>query len=230
MHLGEGDLAEIFLGPYGPGGRILCPSELIPAPGQYLLVQNSISHATRPDAPLPAPVFPAGSTPGGFLAAAPLPSVWTPGTHLHLRGPLGHGFSVPPGVRRVALWAFDGSPDSLRPLIPAALGQAAALVMISEGPAFDLPEEVEVQPLGAADEVLVWADYLAVAARRASLDAFRERFREHAKAAPPGEILVGAPLPCGGLADCGVCAVTIRAGWQMACKDGPVFDLKDVLG
>jgi hypothetical protein len=36
-------------------------------------------------------------------------------------------------------------------------------------------------------------------------------------------------MPCAGLADCGVCAVELRRGWKLACKDGPVFDLRDIL-
>jgi NAD(P)H-flavin reductase len=41
--------------------------------------------------------------------------------------------------------------------------------------------------------------------------------------------LVVAPMPCGGLAECGVCAVTTRRGWKLACKDGPVFDLGELI-
>jgi NAD(P)H-flavin reductase len=38
------------------------------------------------------------------------------------------------------------------------------------------------------------------------------------------EALVLTAMPCGGMAECGVCAVKTAAGWQSACKDGPVFD------
>jgi NAD(P)H-flavin reductase len=36
-------------------------------------------------------------------------------------------------------------------------------------------------------------------------------------------------MPCGGVADCGACAVETRLGWKLACEDGPVFDLIDLL-
>jgi len=43
------------------------------------------------------------------------------------------------------------------------------------------------------------------------------------------QVLVVTPMPCGGLAECGVCAFTTRRGWKMACKDGPVFDLSELI-
>jgi hypothetical protein len=36
-------------------------------------------------------------------------------------------------------------------------------------------------------------------------------------------------MPCAGLAACGVCAVQTRRGWKLACVDGPVFDLKEIM-
>jgi len=38
------------------------------------------------------------------------------------------------------------------------------------------------------------------------------------------QVLVRTPVPCGGIAECGVCAVTLKSEWKLACKDGPVFD------
>jgi len=38
------------------------------------------------------------------------------------------------------------------------------------------------------------------------------------------------PMPCGGLGDCGLCAVDLKRGWKLACKDGPVFDLNELEG
>ncbi|HEY2981045.1 MAG TPA: hypothetical protein VGJ22_07690, partial [Anaerolineales bacterium] len=104
MHIAEGQLAEIVLWPDGIGGRIICPPELIPAPGQYTLAQPGSLHA-HADAPLPVSVFLAGPAPGGFLAAPPLPADWNPGATLRLRGPLGRGFSIPISARRIALIA-----------------------------------------------------------------------------------------------------------------------------
>jgi len=30
------------------------------------------------------------------------------------------------------------------------------------------------------------------------------------------------------LAECGVCALSNDQGWKMICKDGPVFNLKEI--
>lgn len=43
---------------------------------------------------------------------------------------------------------------------------------------------------------------------------------------PEAQILVRVPMPCGALAECGVCAVRLRDGVALACDDGPVFDLR----
>jgi hypothetical protein len=230
MHHGEGELAEIYLESTGAGGRIDCAPELAPAPGQYLLGQDSTAMGTLPDPPLPVPVFAAGSAPRGFLAAAPLPQRWIPGTKLHLRGPLGRGFSVPAGARRVALFALDSGPSRLLSLIPLALKQGAAVVLLTDRTVNNLPEEVEVQPLAALEDVLTWSDYRAVDAQRESLagldEGIKSALRNHASL--HAEILVRTPAPCGGLAECGVCAVTVKGTWKMACKDGPVFNISDL--
>jgi dihydroorotate dehydrogenase electron transfer subunit len=224
------ELVQIHLESHGAGGRILCPPGLIPSAGQYVLGQADPADGTPPAPLLPVPVFAAGASPGGFLAAAPLPPVWTPGTRLRLRGPLGRGFSLPREARRVALLAFDDGPARLLPLIPAALQKEASVVLLTDDGGRDLPEEVEVQPRAAVSEVLHWADYLAVIARRESLEGLRDLIGNQIAALSSCEILVDAPVPCGGLADCGVCAIHSGREWKMACKDGPVFDGKDLIG
>ncbi|OGO39881.1 MAG: hypothetical protein A2Z03_00890 [Chloroflexi bacterium RBG_16_56_8] len=222
MRTAEGQLVEVFL---DEGGRILCPADLIPAPGQYLL-----AYADAPDQLLPASIFSAESISGGFLAAPPLPPKWSPGTHLHLRGPLGHGFSLPATARRVALVAYDVSPARLRGLIAPAFAQEAAIVIVGDTAPLDLPESVEIQPLTALAEVYAWADYVALDVARGGLPELREKLRLAGKTAAKNEaqVLVRTPLPCGALAECGVCAVTVGSGWRAACKDGPVFELREL--
>lgn len=208
------------------GGRLVCPPKLIPAPGQYLLAQAFAS-----DAPLAVPVFLSESAPNGFRLASPLPVAWTPGTRLHLRGPLGHGFSLPVSARRVALVALDDSPARLRGLIRPALKQGAAVTLVCKDVSDDLPEDVEVQPLRALSDVLNWADYAAFDVARETLPELRSRLGRESQVRVRWEaqVLVRAPMPCGALADCGVCAVTVKHGWKMVCKDGPVFDLAELI-
>jgi hypothetical protein len=199
---------------------------LIPAPGQYLL-----AYASGSTSPLAVPVFFSDSAPNGFRSAPLLDSSWMPGTRLNLRGPLGRGFSLPASVRKTALIAFDESPARLRGLIPVALKQGAEVVLVSNTVLDDIPEAVEVQPLQAMFEIYRWADYVAFDIERENLIHLKENFGklEQAKSPREAQVLVRAPMPCGALAECGVCALTIRHEWKMVCKDGPVFEMKELL-
>ncbi len=223
MRNGQGLLSEIYL---DSRAQINCPPELIPAPGQYLLAQ-----ARGSDSPLAVPVFFSDSAPNGFRSAPLIDSSWTPGTRLNLRGPLGHGFSIPAFARKVALIAFDNSPARLRGLISIALKQGAEVVLVSNTVLDDIPEAVEVQPLQAMFEIYRWADFAAFDVERENLIHLKENFGKLDQARSPREaqVLVRAPMPCGALAECGVCALTIKHEWKMICKDGPVFEMSELL-
>jgi len=226
MRNSEGQLVEIYL---DSRSRIICPPDLIPAPGQYVLAHPKGSGS---DSPLAVPVFFSDSAPNGFRSAPFLPLAWTPGTQLNLRGPLGHGFSIPSFARKVALIAFDESAARLHGLISIALKQDAEVVLVSNMVLDDMPEAVEVQPLQALIDIYQWADYAALDVARENLNQLREMLgkQEQAKSPREAQILVRAPMPCGALAECGVCALTIRHEWKMICKDGPVFELNSILG
>jgi len=223
MKNGQGQLSEIYL---DSRAQILCPPDLIPAPGQYVL-----AHARGSDDPLAVPVFFSDSAPDGFRAAPFLPLAWRPGTQLNLRGPLGHGFSVPTFARKVALIAFDDSPARLRGLISIALKQDAEIVLVCNSAVDDIPEAVEVQPLQAMTDIYRWADYAALDVARENLNQLGEMLGVGKQAGAPREaqVLIRAPMPCGAVAECGVCALTIRREWKMICKDGPVFELNSIL-
>lgn len=223
-------ILERFLDDRRATARIACPPTLVPAPGQYLLAHDPASRD-----PLAVPVFPAGTCPEGFLAASPLPRNWNPGLTLSLRGPLGRGFALPASARRVALAALDATPAYLLGLIPLARAQGAALSLVCGDPPDGLPADVEIHPLAALAEVSAWADYLALAVPRASLPGWRERVRsgdqlkawsERSRRLPrEAQALVVTPMPCGGLAKCGVCSVEVKREMELACEDGPVFNL-----
>ncbi len=222
MLLGTGHIDETYI-QIGRAGRILCAPGLVPAPGQYLL-----AHATsEPDAPLPTPVFNAGSHPKGFYAAQPLPVAWTPGTTLTLRGPLGRGFHLPAGARKIALAALGHNPARLLALLEPALTQKAAVALLTDHPPAGLPLSVEVLPLKTLNETAHWADYLALDAPRSALEQVRETLRTLPTpllSGPGTEILVETPLPCGGMGECGICAIQTRKNHFLACKEGPVFE------
>jgi NAD(P)H-flavin reductase len=222
MKNGQGQLSEIYL---DSRAQILCPPNLIPAPGQYIL-----AHARGSDSPLAVPVFFSDSAPNGFCSAPFLPLDWMPGTQLNLRGPLGHGFSIPAFARKVALIAFDDSPARLHGLISIALKQDAEVVLVSGTILADMPEAVEVQPLQVLADIYQWADYAAFDVARENLNQLGEMLGvgQQAKGPREAQVLVRAPMPCGALAECGVCALSIRHEWKMICKDGPVFDLNSI--
>jgi len=225
VHSGQGQLVETFV---DSGGRIVCPPELIPVPGQYLLAHTDVSDS--PLAPLAVPIFFSESAPNGFRAAASLPAAWRPGARLFLRGPLGRGFVLPSSARRVALIAFDDSASRLHGLIPPALKAGAAITLVCDGPPEDLSEEVEAQPLKSMREAYAWADYAAIDVARENLPGLWSMLDGAGQAQRKAEtqVLVRTPMPCGAMAECGVCAVVLKDSWIMICRDGPVFDFAEL--
>jgi hypothetical protein len=207
---------------------ISCPPRAVPAPGRYLLAWA----ARDREAPMAAPLFAAQSANGGFLAAPPIPEHWMPGERLYLRGPLGHGFELPRPLHRLALACFGEGVDRLLPLAALALEERSAVAIFSNVTIPKLPLAVEVNPLSALPEAVPWADFLA-------LDLPLERLSELQSQLGLGEddpiptiqtqALITTPMPCGGIAECGACALPSGKTWKLTCKDGPVFALKDLL-
>ena len=224
MHTAKGQVIELILENGLRHARISCPANLIPAPGQYLLASD------EPASPLSVPIFYTDSAPQGFIASAPVPDSWVPGMEIHLRGPLGRGFSLPLSARKVGLIAFDDAPSRLRGLIAPALKQSAAVVLVTDLDSDSLPDEVEIQPTSALAEIVEWGDYLAFDVARENLFELKEYLgsMKQAWAKNEAQLLIRTPMPCGGVAVCGVCAVTLKSGWEMACKEGPVFELKEI--
>jgi NAD(P)H-flavin reductase len=224
MQTGKGQVIELILQDGLRSARLSCLESLIPSPGQYLLADDLSSL-------LPVPLFYTDSAPSGFIAAPPLPDTWKPGQAIHLRGPLGHGFTLPIFAQKVVLVAYDDMPARLRGLIRPALNQDAAVVLVGDSASDHLPDDVEVQPFSALSEVCEWADYIALDVARENLTRLRERLAllNQVSALKEAQVLIRTPMPCGGVAECGVCAVTLQSTWRMACKDGPVFDWRDVL-
>jgi len=219
MRTGSAEIFEIYLDAER-AARLRCAPNLVPAPGQYVM-----SHAvSEPDAPLPVPLYPAALHTDGFTVAPSIPKSWLPGTKLNLRGPLGHGFSLPPQARTVALIALNGSPARLLPLMQLALQQSASVTLACEHIPNAIPAAVEIVPLSTMNDAAAWAHYTAIDLPRHKLEVLQQLPQSAV-----GQVLIDTPNPCGGMSECGVCAVTTRKGWRMACKDGPVFDLHDFL-
>jgi dihydroorotate dehydrogenase electron transfer subunit len=105
------------------------------------------------------------------------------------------------------------------------LNLGAAVVLVTNSNSEQVPDDVEVHPLSALEDLAGWADWIAFDVTRWNLQDLRDRLGEKDRFSswPEAEILIRTPIPCGGMADCGVCAVFMRSGWKMACKEGPVF-------
>ncbi len=224
--LGEGRITELVWLDGGAAARLVCAAGLIPAPGQYML-----AHAAGSDAALATVVFAARTFPDGFLTASPIPSTWAPGTRLHLRGPLGHGFVLPVTARRIALVAFQCPPRTLLSLLDVKGVADNSIVLVSDQIPDDLPLHVEAQPINALRETCRWADYIAFDLPRGALPKLKEMIQaERSLIKAEAQVLVRTPMPCGALAACGICTVEAGRARLLACEDGPVFDLRQLMG
>lgn len=217
----ETELTELVL---GYGGWLQPQPRLVPRPGQYVIASPLNAPAALPEA-----LFPAVCAEEAWLAADPLPAGWLPGMRLALRGPLGNGFSLPVTARRAALAAPESSINRLLPLVEQALGQGAAVTLCTAVTPPGLPAAVEVLPPEALPELAAWADYLALDLPVTRLENLRARLGLEREAHPAAkiEVLVRLPMPCGGLGECGICAVPLRKGWSHACTRGPVYALNE---
>jgi hypothetical protein len=94
----------------------------------------------------------------------------------------------------------------------------------------NLPSAIEIYPLAGLSEALAWADLLALDLERRQIPLLRSLLNvEGDRRLPcPVQALIRTPLTCGGLADCGACAVVGRRHPLPSCTDGPVFSLNEL--
>ncbi|GAB4580551.1 MAG: hypothetical protein Fur0022_32930 [Anaerolineales bacterium] len=223
-----GKVSEFQFSPEGKlTVQITCPPQAIPMPGQYLLV-----HAPHDEeAPLAHVIFPAHCAGESFVAAPPVPATWQIGTSLHLRGPLGKGFQLPGPVRNLALISLGETVSRLLPLLAladnSALFTSSPLHLLSPS----LPSSLEINPLSDLPAALRWANFLAFdlpLARLLDLPKLLDLAQDDPLPCP-AQALIFTPMPCGGIADCGVCAVGRGSKSRLACTEGPVFDVRELL-
>ena len=201
------------------------PRAMRPAAGQYFAANGTSQPEYRVYLFYPVQVTGQHLTISGMI-----PDHWSPGEVLRLRGPLGRGFGLPHLARRVGLVSLMGGLTHLQLLIRPALEQEAAVAACSAILSAGLPEEVEYVPADSLAELVAWADYLAVEVGAQALPGLNQRLGIN-PANPPAakiEVFVRVDLPCAGMGECGICAVTTRKGWKLACKAGPVFDYRDL--
>jgi hypothetical protein len=226
-------ITEIWQSGSGNGGMLQVEPAFTIAPGQYIQLWRSLGESA-----LPMTAYATSLADKGQFSVDNLPPHWMPGEKNYLFGPLGHGFSLPPGVKFVALVCPGGNPMRLMPLAHQALAQSAAVTLfieqsdITDALVADLPLEIEVQPISALPDALQWADYISLdldITQLPVLDSLLGLDQPTKKLPSRGQVLIRVVMPCTGKAKCGICAVHTCHGLRYACEDGPVFDLEDLI-
>ncbi len=223
----RGKVKEIRLGASGHTEVfVACPTDSIPAAGQYLLAIDPQDDA----AILGTPLYLIHPYNQGFWAATLHLVSWVPGVNLDLTGPLGHGFDLPGSIRRLGLAVLGDTVSRLLPLVDQATHLGAGVTLFTDLQLPKLPSAIEIHPLNTLPEALDWPDFLALDLPLTHLDGLRRvlGLKDGAILPCPAQVLVTTPMPCAGLARCGACAVPGRRGWKLACEDGPVFDLRSL--
>lgn len=195
-----------------------------PKPGQFLR-----AYGIDGDELLPTLLFPCGDS---GLFCGDIPRHWLPGGVIHLRGPRGNGFHLLPLARKIALMTFDAiGVNRLLPLASQALSMGGEVTLLSSLPLNGLAPEIELLPMDELNHILNWADYLAVVLLPESIVHVNQILSPVFNRSRPVqvEVMLHAPMICDENSTCGVCGIPTTHGWKLACKDGPVFRLDELV-
>lgn len=184
-----------------------------------------------------------------WLAAQPA------GARLDLYGPIGAGFSLDGRAGNLLLAGAGPALPALLFLARAAAARAAAILLLAAGPPdrlpppYLLPPEVEYQTSDGGDVGLLallaatgrsslpalagspiaWADQVFLALTDDLVAGAAEAVRAGRMRWERGfaTVALAGPLPCG-LGTCLACPVETRDGPRLRCKEGPLFDLREL--
>jgi len=165
-------------------------------------------------------------------------------------GPLGHGYTIEPRVRRALLIAVGHGIAPMVALAETALARGMEVVMLVGAPTAAsllplpyLPEEAEIVIAttdgtrghhGAATDLLPnyleWADAIYAYAPEPAYVALREGLRAYrgARTLPPVQAAMERSMACG-MGVCLGCMVETKGGLKTVCRDGPVFPLEQLV-
>lgn len=204
--------------------RISSKLSRVPQPGEYFLAFAPGSCQVLPTALFPYEIDPETLTLCGYF-----PGEWQPGTFINVQGPLGNGFHLPSSAVKIALLATDAAlSDRLYALMLQSLSRGLAVAWVADTLPEQFPPQVELLESSDLIEAVNWSDYSAAAVTHAELGALLRKFDRHTELKKRVDVLIDTPMVCGN-AHCGVCAVETKKGWKLACKDGPVFNLEEVI-
>jgi dihydroorotate dehydrogenase electron transfer subunit len=167
-----------------------------------------------------------------------------PGDKLDLLGPLGNDFSIRPDSKKLLMIAGGIGIAPLRFLADEAIKQGLSVTLLCGTPTSHrypperLPPEIELVTAtedGSAGrkgmitdfllEYIDWADQVFACGPLAMYQTMAGMKELKAK---PVQISLEVRMGCG-LGVCFGCTVKTRKGLKQVCKDGPVFELNDIL-
>lgn len=224
MHSLHAKVSELFEVGGGVAALVNLDRSVLPLPGQYFKVAAYLAGTV-----LPVTAFPLDAG-GNRLALLPeTAQAWYLGEELNLRGPLGNGFRLTTAAERIGLVSYKHcNAACLLPLANVLLAAGKEVALVTDAPVQGLPLTVEILPGDQAEEVDAWADALAIWAGQQDIPALLHDFGKES-ARKTVEIFIQSNMPCAGLAACGVCAILTKKGWKHACKEGPVFQLSELV-
>ncbi|MFV9504374.1 MAG: hypothetical protein AB4911_07395 [Oscillochloridaceae bacterium umkhey_bin13] len=178
------------------------------------------------------------------------------GTQLDVYGPVGNGFTLDGRTQRLLLVGTGSALASLIFLATQAVVRNHEVVLLAAAsdparlpPPYVLPSDVEYQTSdqGAAGLIallaaqprtpvpalstnpIAWTDQLALALDPPLVGPLVEAVRAGRMRWERGfaQVALAGALPCG-LGLCQACLYETRDGSRLRCKDGPVFDLRDL--
>lgn len=212
--------------------RAQLETDLAPGPGQVVLARLSPAD----DPYLRRPLWPVHTRPDGFaleLAPGdPARPFLTPGTSVSLLGPVGRRASPPTQPPANVLLIANVHPDRLLPLAAPTLrvGGGVTLLLGRPYPIEALPPEIEIRsghPAALISEYGGWADRVYVHFDPALPPDLTEQLRATFPHPEQVLVLLSPSMPCGTGA-CQACAVRLRRGWALVCRDGLLFDLMEL--
>jgi len=162
-------------------------------------------------------------------------------------GPLGRGYAVRRESQNLLLVAGGIGISALVALADEAIAQGRAVTLLQGArtaarlfPSGSLPTEVEVVTAtddGSAShcalvtellpQYLPWADQVFACGPNAMYEAMAAIMRQQGSRKPV-QVLLEEHMACG-MGVCYCCAVFTRRGVRLVCKDGPRFELREVL-
>jgi dihydroorotate dehydrogenase electron transfer subunit len=167
-------------------------------------------------------------------ARDPLAARTRPGDRLDLLAPLGGAIEFSANARHILLIGEGARVAPLMAVAERAIAQQREVALVSRGadacPAHLLAPEIEYRTDARAlgDELIVWADAIVANGSNDLYHLLIDLVRAARYRLEPGWVrgLIDLPMPCGTGA-CYACAVETRRGIQLACVDGPAFDLAE---